>query len=177
MISFFYDSYWTILNFFFPGVFLGFVYDFFRLCRIARNENILLGKKEIHRSKFSNVDMEPTKDDGNSKKKIFDAVLVFIEDIIFFIIVSVVEILTTYYVNNGEIRIYCLLSSYAGFMTYQKTIGIAIIFFSKKIVYLLNKALYCIICLILKPYFHIADILKKIIRTKKNSGKKNRLKS
>ena len=168
MIAFFYDSWTLILKFLIPGIFLGAVYDIFRLLRIARSESTYSARKAIRNRFFPR-----TKAHGKiSRLRISDAAIVFIEDIVFFLIVAVTEILAVYYINEGEIRIYCLLVSVLGFFAYQKTLGRVIVFFSKKILYLIRKIVYCIVCAILIPAFfisrHIGKMFRAIRRKKKN---------
>ena len=67
------------------------------------------------------------------------------EDILFFVIVAITEILATYHINEGEIRIYGLMISAIGFFVYQKTLGRMFIFFSKKILYLIRMIIYLIL--------------------------------
>jgi len=168
MIAFFYDSYGIILKFLIPGIFLGMVYDVFRLFRIARNDHRYRLGTAIKNHYFSKA--SPPVHSGNKKRKITlpEDLLVFTEDLIFFLIVSITEILTIYYVNGGEIRTYCLLFSVIGFFTYQKTVGALFIFLSRKILYLLRRCLYLFTCLILTPSFFVWKLLKKILSHKKH---------
>ena len=150
MIDFFYDSWLSILKFIIPGIFLGAVYDIFRLLRIARNDKTNGAFKAIGDRYFP--------DRKKSTRHFPDAVLVFIEDILFFVIVAITEILATFHINEGEIRIYGLLISVIGFFAYQKTLGRMIIFFSRKILYLIRKIVYLIACLILTPVLFVLRV-------------------
>ena len=169
MIAFFYDSWTLILKFLIPGIFLGAVYDIFRLLRIARSESTYSARKAIRNRFFPR-----TKAHGKiSRLRISDAAIVFIEDIVFFLIVAVTEILAVYYINEGEIRIYCLLVSVLGFFAYQKTLGRVIVFFSKKILYFIRKIIYLIVCIVLIPSFFFWRISKKMflkIHKRKKDG-------
>ena len=155
MIAFFYDSWTVILKFLIPGIFLGAVYDVFRLIRISRNDQTNSVKKAIRDRYFPNKKR-------NHKIKMAETVLVFIEDILFFIIVAVVHILATYHFNDGEIRIYSLMISALGFFVYQKTLGRLILFFSKKILYLIRKIIYMIVCMVLTPLFFLLRSFRKL---------------
>jgi hypothetical protein len=148
MIDFFYDSWISILKFFIPGVFLGAVYDIFRLLRISRNDATNSAVKAIGDRYFPNR--------KRSDRKLSDTALVFMEDILFFVIVAITEILATYHINEGEIRIYGLMISAIGFFVYQKTLGRMFIFFSKKILYLIRRIIYLIACLVLTPVVFIS---------------------
>ena len=139
MNDFFYDSWISILKFIIPGIFLGAVYDIFRLLRISGNDQTNSAFKAIGDRYFPNR--------KKSARKFSDTAIVFIEDILFFVIVAITE---------GEIRIYGLLISAIGFFAYQKTVGRMIIFFSKKILYLIRKIIYLIACLILTPVLFVS---------------------
>ena len=158
MISFFYDSWIIILNFLIPGIFLGMVYDMFRLFRIAGNDKTYSVTNAIKNRYFSKIHFG-----GKSRKHISDTVFVFIEDVLFFLVVAVTEILATFHFNHGEIRIYCLLISAIGFFIYQKTMGRLVIFLSSKTLYLIRRIIYWIVCLILTPTFYVLRFSKKLI--------------
>jgi hypothetical protein len=158
MISFFYDSWIIILKFLIPGIFLGMVYDMFRLFRIAGNDKTYSVINAIKNRYFSKIHFNK-----KTRRHISDAIFVFIEDVLFFLVVAVTEILATFHFNHGEIRIYCLLISAIGFFIYQKTIGRLVVFFSRKTLYLIRKIIYWIVCLILTPTFYILRFSKKLI--------------
>ena len=148
MNDFFYDSWISILKFIIPGIFLGAVYDIFRLLRISGNDKTNSAFKAIGDRYFPNR--------KKSAREFSDTTIVFSEDILFFVIVAITEILATFHINEGEIRIYGLLISAIGFFAYQKTVGRMIIFFSKKILYLIRKIIYLIACLILTPVLFVS---------------------
>ena len=173
MIAFFYDSCSLILKFLLPGIFLGVVYDIFRLFRIGRNDKKYSVRDAIKKrfGRKSNAKIKP-------KRKISIDLLVFLEDILFFLIVSLTEILSVYHINGGEIRIYGLLFSFLGFIIYQKTISALIIFLSKKILYAIRKLVYGCICFFLIPILFFAKIGFRLIepiyqKIRKRSKMKN----
>lgn len=159
MTDFFYDSYLLILKFLLPGIFLGGVYDIFRFCRIARNDKTYDPIEALQKRFFSHSKIFKTK----HKNRSYDTVLIFIEDILFFIIVAITEILTLYQMNNGEIRIYGLFFSAIGFYIYQKTIGNLLIYLSKRILYGVRRILYIMGCILLVPAIFVFKIIKRII--------------
>lgn len=168
MIDFFYDSCLMFFRFLIPGIFLGIIYDVFRLIRIGRNDQTYRISKEIKKRYFPKKEKpEGNKQKKRSKKIDPDMIFIFLEDICFFLIVAVTEILAIYYLNNGEIRIYCLIFSAVGFFAYQKTIGKLIIFLSRKIIYLVRKTICFAICIFLTPAFFM---LRKVqhLRNSKN---------
>ena len=156
MMDFFYDSYSLILKFLIPGVFLGIVYDVFRLFRIGRNDKTHLVFVSLKR-RFG------WKSSRTKKRHISDVIWIFIEDILFFLIAAITEILVTYHLNGGEFRIYSLLLSLIGFFIYQKTVGNLLIYFSKKLLYLFRKIMYGICVAILLPCVAIGKIFRKIL--------------
>jgi len=162
MNRFFYDSCFMFFQFLIPGFFLGLVYDVFRIIRIGRNDKTYRLSEAIEKRYFPQNKERKRKRPKNQSNR--ETVLIFIEDIYFFFIVAVTEILSIYYLNDGEIRIYCLLFSLIGFICYQKTFGYLVILLSKKILYLCRKILYFCICLILTPAFFI---IKKLSRPAK----------
>ena len=87
---------------------------------------------------------------------------VFMEDVCFFLIAAIAEVLAIYYLNDGEIRIYCLLFSVIGFFCYQKTIGFVIIFFAKKLLCWFRKIICFFVFLILDPIVFITRKIGKI---------------
>ena len=171
MNTFFYDSWDVILNFLIPGIFLGAIYDIFRFCRIARTDHTYNIKQKLKNRFFIKNDS----DNKKTNEKHFEPTIVFIEDILFFIIVAVTEILALFHFNNGEIRICFLIVSATGFFVYQKTLGNLIVFFSKKILYFIRKTMYLLICIVLTPVLFIFKIFKKSL-CKNMQKKKNSIK-
>ena len=160
MISFFYDSCFMFIRFLIPGIFSGLIYDVFRLIRIKRNCNFDSILKIIKIRYFP----EKTKNKKNILvcRQSFHNLFIFIEDVCFFLIVFLIEALTIYHLNDGEIRIYCLIFSLIGFFCYQKTIGRLIIFISIKLLYLFRRIFCFFIFLILDPIVFIIKKIKKI---------------
>lgn len=163
MIAFFYDSWVTVLKFLIPGAFLGIIYDIIRLFRISRNDPTNSVRQAIFERYFSKR--------KKSRIHISDTLIVFFEDVLFFLIVALTEIIANFHFNDGEIRIYCLLISMVGFALYQKTIGRLVIFSFKKILYPIRKLIYLIACMILTPIFFLFNhLLKPIARIKRKKN-------
>ena len=168
MIDFFYDSYHMFFQFLIPGIFLGMIYDFFRLIRIARNDQSFCLLQEIRKRYFQKNETAESFQE-KYRKNLFETLFVFMEDVLFFLIVATTEILAIYHLNNGEIRISCLVFSAIGFLAYQQTVGRLIIFLSRKILYGFRRVLYFLVSLILVPTFFF---LKKLSHSK---NKKQRI--
>ena len=173
MTAFFYDSWITVIEFLIPGIFLGAVYDIFRLIRISRNDSTHSVGKAIQKRFFQKSD---SMNDKQEKTRISEFIIVFVEDILFFTIAAITEILALFYINAGEIRIYYLMISAIGFFAYQRTFGNIVLFFSKQLLYLIRKIIYFIACFILIPSFFFVKKSRSIfdaIVTKRKKCKKN----
>lgn len=160
MNGFFYDSYQLILIFLIPGVFLGVVYDIFRILRIGRASDLSVSGAlydKIRPKKPLLGRILHTK-----SIKIADNVIVFIEDILFWLIAAVTEILFIFHTNGGEIRIYCLLSSIAGFFLYHQTLGKLAMLFAKQIIFLFRCLIYWILYVIIYPVKLIIKGIRKL---------------
>ena len=163
MNGFFYDSYQLILIFLLPGVFLGIVYDIFRILRISRASELsvsgaLYDKIRPRKPLFRNT----SRIFKTKSIKIADKVIVFIEDILFWLIVAVTEILFIFHNNGGEIRIYCLLSSILGFILYNRTLGRLVTMFAKQIIFLFRCLIYWVLYAIIYPIKLMINGIKKI---------------
>ena len=148
------------------------IYDIFRLIRLKRRP----GKSD---SFFEIIKKRYFYQDKKIVLQNFDVLLTFIEDICFFLIVSITEILATYYFNEGEIRIYCLIFSVIGFYCYHKTIGFLVISISKKLLYLSEKIFCFFVFLIFDPIVFIMKKLNKsytISKRNQNEKEQNELK-
>ena len=165
MNGFFYDSYQLILIFLLPGVFLGIVYDIFRILRISRASELAISgglydkirpRKPLFGS-FSRVFK-------TKSVKIADKIIVFIEDILFWLIAAVTEILFIFHTNGGEIRIYCLLASILGFILYNRTLGRLVTVFAKQIIFLFRCLIYWSLYAIIFPVKLITNGIQKIMR-------------
>lgn len=94
---------------------------------------------------------------GNTKN-----ILVYVQDIIFWIIIALIIIVSSFIINNGELRGYMLLGYVLGVLIY-------ILVFSKYI-----KALFCIIFDFIERVFgYILLPFDKIISRKLEKNNKN----
>lgn len=161
MIGFFYDSYRLVLSFFLLGVFLGAVYDVFRVLRIGRSERIAVTgrfyelirpKKRLFGRGILTLGEKAREKAGN--------VLLFFEDILFFLIASVAMILCFFHTNDGEIRIICLLSAVLGFFVYHISVGRLVVFFARQIVYILKCAVYWMLYGLIVPMRLLFGVMK-----------------
>ena len=152
MNDFFYDSYQLILIFFLPGIFLGIVYDIFRILRIGRTSDLSVGGAFYEKIRPRKPLFAPVSRFLSAHPlKAADWILVFIEDILFWLIAAITEILLIFHTNGGEIRIYCLIASVVGFFLYHQTLGKLITFFTKQIIFLLRCLIYWTLYAIIYP--------------------------
>ena len=164
MKDFFYDSYQFILFFVIPGVFLGAIYDVFRILRIAR----LNTQGTVISGIYEHFKIQKRHCRPKTKKSGF--ILVFIEDIFFCIIAALTEILLFYHLNDGVIRIYAISLSLIGFLVYRNSIGRFVVFIAKQIICLARNIIYYTLIIILTPpvliYRSGKSVLKKIFLCK-----------
>ena len=146
MILEFYGTYSAFVNAAILGVFLGVVYDVFRIARISRLPYI------APKGRFYEIIKIP------ERKKIFptffavsDKLLTFAEDIVFWIIASVAEILFIYHVNGGAVRVYFVMCTFAGTALYFFTVGKITMYFSVRIIFLARCLLYWCFYIIIYP--------------------------
>ncbi len=163
MNDFFYDSYQLILIFFLPGIFLGIVYDIFRILRIGRTSDLSVGGAFYEKIRPRKPLFAPVSRFLSAHPlKAADWVLVFIEDILFWLIAAITEILLIFHTNGGEIRIYCLIASVVGFFLYHQTLGKLITFFAKQIIFLLRCLIYWTLYAIIYPVKLIANFIFRL---------------
>ncbi len=122
------------------GVFLGVVYDFFRIRRVSYS----VGKKS-----------------NNIRERVEVAIIAF-EDILYSLICSIVVCIFIFYTNSGKFRALALFGALAGFYIYYKTVGRLVIACSEKIIRFVKYILRKIYTIFLLPLLHIATFLIKI---------------
>ena len=158
MINDFYSSYSSFIISAFLGISIGIIYDIFRIFRIARSSYL------IPQGKFYNA-INPKENNifkNCNFKKIFRVSSTFLtlaEDVIFWIITSLVQILFIYHINYGEIRIYFFIFEAIGATLYFFTIGNLVIYFSVRIIFLIRCLLYWTFYIIIYPIKRILSIL------------------
>ncbi len=103
MISDFYGSYSSFVLSALLGIFIGVIYDIFRILRIARLPHIAPQGKFYDIIKIPDSGL-PKFEKLKNMIKLSSNIFILIEDIIFWIIVSLLQILFIYHINDGEIR-------------------------------------------------------------------------
>lgn len=106
------------------GAMLGVIYDVFRIIRIA----VSLGEKQKPKS-------------NGKRAKIREAVsfvVIFIEDVLFFIIAAIITILFIFMVNNGQVRLFAVTGEIFGFLLYYFTVGRIVLKLAERIIALIK---------------------------------------
>ena len=162
MIADFYNSYKSFLGAVSLGVIFGILYDIFRILRISRMPHIAPAGKFYDRIAIPKKDGKKHK---NVKKilHISDSAITIIEDILFWLIITLSEILFIYHVNGGEIRIYFFVCNFIGAAIYFFTTGKLIMFFSVRIIFIFRCLLYWLIYIIIYPVRKILSLFKRIL--------------
>ena len=163
MINDFYSSYSSFIISAFLGISIGIIYDVFRIFRIARVAYL------IPQGKFYNTIKPKENNIFNSCnfKKIFrvsSSFLTLAEDVIFWILISLAQILFIYHINDGEIRIYFFIFEAIGAVLYFFTVGKLIIYFSVRIIFLIRCLLYWTFYIIIYPIRRILSLLIRFTR-------------
>ena len=104
------------------GAGIGFVYDIFRVMRIAFNSN---------------------------------SVVIFLQDILFCLVVTAASAWYLLYENMGKIRMFIILGEVLGWIIYYFTIGDIVIKFSEKIINILKRILGVITKWVFMPLIRI----------------------
>ncbi|MBE6718625.1 MAG: hypothetical protein E7574_05170 [Ruminococcaceae bacterium] len=130
------------------GVFLGLVYDVFRIRRLVffcDNENEP-GKKAIilkHKNRI-------------------ESIIIFFEDILFWLVCSVSICIFIYYINSGRFRSISIVGAVAGFLVYYNTVGRLVMMLSDVIIRFLKLLFKTVIkytvypvCRVLKYIYHL----------------------
>ena len=94
--------------------------------------------------------------------------VVFVQDIIFCIASSFIIILSVYYTNSGQVRLFGLTGCFLCFVLYHLTIGKFIMFVSAKIIEFVKQMLRLIYNITVKPVkimiLFIINLLKKYFK-------------
>ncbi len=118
------------------GVFMGMVYDVFRIRRMVYILNLKNKEKKY-----------------KTRERI-EFLIVFLEDIIYALICAVIMCIFVFYMNSGRMHAVIPFGTLLGFVLYYKTIGRAVMFCSEKIInfirLLFAKLYQYIVCPIIK---------------------------
>jgi len=160
MILEFYGTYSAFINAVLLGVIFGIIYDIFRILRISRVPHL------VPKGKFYNLIKIPERKKAKQRKNLLlfsDILITFAEDIAFWIIVSIGEILFMYHVNGGVVRVYFILCTFLGAAFYFFTIGKITMYFSVRIIFLIRCLLYWCFYIIIYPIRLVLLLFKKTV--------------
>lgn len=132
------------------GAALGVVYDFFRILRIST---------EISPKLRAKLNLKTRK----KRTEFFKCAVIFIQDILFWLICSVAVTVFIYHVNNGRIRGIALICSLAGFFIYYNTIGRLVIYIAEYIILFIQMAIRAIYLITVKPLFGFTRLICRLI--------------
>ena len=139
------------------------LYDVFRIARISRLPYIAPSGRFYDFIKIPSKAQIP----NFLSKKVFvfsDNVFTVLEDILFWLAVSVSEILFIYHVNGGVVRIYFLIYSFLGAALYFFTFGKLTMYFAIRIIFLIRCLLYWTFYIIIYPIRRILSLLIRFTR-------------
>ena len=159
------------------GLIFGVAYDIIRICRI------FLGIRYVNRftEKLSQKNLKFIKNPANKEVKKgekYQEVILFITDILYFLIITPIFAIFLYWKNDGIVRWYSVFGVSVGFLIYYFTIGRFIISISEYIVFTIKVIFLYLIFLITRPFVPLIDIIKrKIVTIKAKKREKKEKKS
>ena len=98
-------------------------------------------------------------------------IIIYIEDILFWILTGLIIILTTYLHTDGQIRLYMILMLITGAFTYFILVSKYFIKINVKLLNLVQSITKFIIHLVINPFKIILSFIKSNIKIKKISKK------
>lgn len=116
-------------------------------------------QKEKIKTKKQNLFLNIFSKTVNASSVIF----VFIEDILFSIIASVVVTVFIFNINNGQVRWFALAGSAVGFFLYYMTVGKLIIFCAQKIISFIGAVVIFILRLTFIPIFKLLFFIYNLV--------------
>lgn len=111
------------------GAFFGLIYDIFRIIRIAIS-GVGIGTNKPASAKIDELSSHIIAKSARGRKakknrvgeKLYD-ILVFIQDVLFFLIAAMLLTVFLYCFNFGQLRLYIYIGVFAGFLAYYNTVG------------------------------------------------------
>ena len=139
------------------GIASGFLYDLLRITRV------FLGVHYSRRAAKKIRDLqlpllEKRKRRGESRAL---GTVVFVEDLVFCLVVGIAMILLFYGANNGRIRMLAFVSAGAGFLLYRATLGRLMMLFSEIIAFCMETAVRYALFFLLYPIKRTLKFIKK----------------
>lgn len=119
------------------GLFLGAVYDCFRITRVFFG--VHYSRKTAKRLRTLQLPLLKPKKERHSIKGL--GLLMFFEDLLFSLLAGSSLIILLYEFNNGKFRFLVVVFLLVGFVIYRETMGRAVMLFSEAIAFALETAL------------------------------------
>lgn len=133
------------------GLGLGAFYDLIRIVRV------LLGVSYVNKFnlRLKNIRLPLIKNPLNSdrkKKKIAEGIMIFITDIVYFFVATLVMTIYTYHINFGIVRWYIFAGAIVGVLFYYVTLGKLVISISECIAFFTKVAFLYLVYFISRPF-------------------------
>ena len=161
MRNFFYDSFISFFVSLLPGIFIAICYDVFRIIRIGDHANNSdLGKRYAKIMPKRAISFAFISRYITFHKRIFN----FLEDIIFWLIATCIEILFIFYTYQGEIRIYSITLAVLGFLLYYHSLGALVLHFAKHIYLFMRFMREWVLFIVLYPLVKMLKLVSVFIR-------------
>ena len=155
------------------GVALGALYDVVRIFRTS------LGVVYVNRftDKLKGIKLPLIKNPllrQEKKRRIAENVMIFITDILYFLVATFVMMVYVYYVNSGVARWYIFVGSVLGIFAYYVSIGKLVISISECISFFIKVLISYLAFFISRPFLLLYRKLKPCFEKIKSRKKKNK---
>lgn len=122
------------------GLFLGAIYDIVRISRaifgIRYVNKFTYHLKEIKLPLIKNPLLIERK-----RNKVLSNIFIFVTDIIYFLVITLIMMVFVYYINDGIVRWYIFAGAFLGMLLYYFTVGKLVISVSEYIVFFIKTTL------------------------------------
>ena len=142
------------------GMFIGLIYDVFRILRIVSGVSpgsLISKRKTVFGNRMPDIF-------SRRRGKVFSSLFVAVTDVLFFSVSSVAFVLFLYCFNYGRFRWFILVFTVAGFRLYYLTVGKAVISSSGLICDLIKLVMNALLYLILLPLRMFFRLITLILR-------------
>lgn len=144
------------------GMAAGVLNDIFRISRIFLGVSYRgrgLGKLRAIKLPFG---IKISRGQGGKVKKRALSALIFIEDILLFAFCGCGVTVLNYYLNRGQLRLYTITATLAGFAIYYFTAGKLIMLFAEALTFVAEAALRILFHILSRPFVWIFRATRKI---------------
>ena len=147
------------------GIALGILNDIWRITRVFFGVRY---SSERFERLYSRLKMKREYNSAENKlRQLALNVIIFLQDLVFMIIAAVGIVFLNYYLNDGEIRLFTVISAVIGCALWYMSFGKLVIMFSEPIVMLIKFMVYTTVKIISTPVRYLVmfavNIYKKIL--------------